>query len=87
VRTLQVHLNLTKKIASHVAYQPRGPSRTHCQNDTSVPKEWLVYRVGQNHMYTVCIRCVYGVFGREFTIYTVIYGVYLRFWPTLLVYH
>jgi hypothetical protein len=33
---------------------------------------------------TIYIRCVYGIFGREFTIYTVIYSVYIRFWPTLL---
>ena len=32
---------------------------------------------------TINIRCVYGIFGREFTIYTVIYGVYIQFWPTL----
>jgi len=32
---------------------------------------------------TIYIRCVYGNFGREITIYTVIYGVYIRFWPTL----
>jgi len=36
-------------------------------------------RVGQN-MY---IRCIYGILGREITNYTVIYGVYIRFWPTL----
>jgi hypothetical protein len=34
---------------------------------------------------TIYIRCVYGIFGREITIYTVIYGVYIRFWPTLRV--
>ena len=28
-------------------------------------------------------RCIYGIFGREITKYTVIYGVYTRFWPTL----
>jgi hypothetical protein len=28
---------------------------------------------------------IYGNFGREITKYTVIYGVYIRFWPTLLV--
>ena len=39
-----------------------------------------IFRVGQNHIY---IRYVYGIFGREITIYTVIYGVYIRFWPTL----
>jgi len=32
---------------------------------------------------TIYIRCVYGIFGREITIYTVIFGVYIRFWPTL----
>jgi len=37
-------------------------------------------RVGQNHRY---IRCIYGIFGREITIHTVIYGVYIQFWPTL----
>ena len=39
-----------------------------------------ICRVGQNHIYP---RCVYGIFGWEFTKYTVIYGVYIRFWPTL----
>jgi hypothetical protein len=32
----------------------------------------------------IYIRFVYGIIGREFTIYTVIYGVYIRFWPTLI---
>jgi hypothetical protein len=32
---------------------------------------------------TLYIRCIYGIFGRETTEYTVIYGVYIRFWPTL----
>ena len=31
---------------------------------------------------TIFIRCMYGIFGREIIKYTVIYGVYLRFWPT-----
>jgi hypothetical protein len=35
---------------------------------------------GQNH---ICIRCKYGIFGREITIHTVMYGVYIRFRPTL----
>ena len=34
--------------------------------------------------------CIYGVytvfFGREITKYTVIYGVYIQFWPTLHIY-
>ena len=29
------------------------------------------------------IRCIYRTFGRQITIHTVIYGVYIRFWPTL----
>ena len=28
-------------------------------------------------------RCVYGILGREITKFMVIYGVYIRFWPTL----
>jgi len=32
---------------------------------------------------TIYIRCIYSFFGREITKYTVIYGVYIRFWPTL----
>jgi hypothetical protein len=35
-------------------------------------------RVGQKHMYTA-----YVIFGRKITKYTVIYGVYIRFWLTL----
>jgi hypothetical protein len=34
---------------------------------------------------TTYIRCICGIFGREITKYTVIYGVYIRFWPTLKV--
>ena len=33
------------------------------------------------------MRCIYGVFGREITKYTVIYGAYIRFWPTLRIAH
>ena len=32
---------------------------------------------------TIYIRYIYGIFGREIIQYTVIYGVYIRFWPTL----
>jgi len=34
---------------------------------------------------TIFIRCIYGIFGREITKYTVIYSVYIGFWPTLLI--
>jgi hypothetical protein len=33
---------------------------------------------------TIYIRCVYRMFGREIIGYTVIYGDYTRFWPTLV---
>ena len=36
---------------------------------------------------TIYIRCIYGNLGREITKYTVIYGVYVRSWPTLLFLH
>jgi len=39
-----------------------------------------ISRVGQNHIY---IRCIYGIFGRGITKYTIIYGAYIQFWPTL----
>ena len=39
-------------------------------------------RVGQNHIYTVHIRYFCGIFDRDITKYTVIYGVYIRFRPT-----
>jgi len=32
---------------------------------------------------TIYIRCIYGIYGWEITKYTVIYGVYIQFWPTL----
>ena len=32
---------------------------------------------------TIYIWCIYGIFGREIAKYTVIYGVYLQFRPTL----
>ena len=40
----------------------------------------LVGLVGTTH-----IRCMYSVFGREFTKYVVMYNVYLLFWPTLFI--
>jgi hypothetical protein len=29
------------------------------------------------------LRCIYGIFGREITIHTVIYSGDIKFWPTL----
>jgi hypothetical protein len=40
----------------------------------------LIIRVGQNYTFIIYryIRCIYNIFGREITIHTVIYGVYIR---------
>jgi len=32
---------------------------------------------------TIYIRCIHGIYGKEITKYTVIYGVCAQFWPTL----
>jgi len=32
---------------------------------------------------TLNIQCIYGNIGRDITKYTVIYGVYIWFWPNL----
>ena len=34
---------------------------------------------------TIYKRCIYGIFGREITKYTVIYGVFIQCWPTVRV--
>ena len=57
----------------------------HSLTTTASSHNYLrIIRVGQNHRY---IRCIYGIFGREVTKYTVTYGVYIRFWPTLRIMH
>jgi type IV secretory pathway VirB3-like protein len=33
----------------------------------------------------IYVGCTYSIFGREIVIFTVIYGVYIRFWLTLCV--
>jgi len=32
---------------------------------------------------TLYIRCIYGMFCRDFIKFTAIHGVYVRLWPTL----
>jgi hypothetical protein len=41
-------------------------------------------RVGHDHSH---VRCINGILGREITKYTVIYGAFVRFWPTLHTLH
>jgi hypothetical protein len=45
----------------------------------------IINRVGYNHL--GYIQCILGIFGREITNYTAICGVYIRFWPTLIINH
>jgi hypothetical protein len=42
---------------------------------------WDLFFVGQNPVYIRCNYCC--IFGREITRHTVVYGVYIWFWPTL----
>ena len=37
------------------------------------------------YTHTFSMRCIYGVFSKESTMHTVIYGVHVLFWPTLTV--
>jgi len=37
----------------------------------------------ENHEIYGHIRCIHGIFGRKIMKCTVIYGVYIQFWPTL----
>jgi len=53
-----------------------------CKHDVNT----VIYDVFVGLARTINIRCIYGIFGREITKYTVIYGVYMRFWPTLCIY-
>jgi hypothetical protein len=39
------------------------------------------------HGISIYIRCIYGISCREITTYTITYGVYIRFWPTLQMMH
>jgi hypothetical protein len=62
--------------------QQAGPAQ-----GTPLPLMGRDTRVHQNHIYTIYIyiyvniyiQCIYGIFGREITKHTVIYGVYARF--------
>jgi len=45
----------------------------------------VMCKAGQNYVYNILyIRCMYGILSRDFTQYTVIYDVFIRFWPTLI---
>ena len=48
-----------------------------------VVKPWRSVGIRLGLARTINMRCMYSNLGREITKYTVIYGVYIRFWPTL----
>jgi len=46
----------------------------------------IIHRIGQNHTFIGrYIQCTYGVFSREITIHTGIYGADIQLWPTLII--
>jgi hypothetical protein len=57
------------------------PHSKHAPHYHQPKAKWL----GLARTVYIYIRCKYGIFGREITKYTVIYGVYVQFWPTLAV--
>ena len=58
---------------------------THAYGKTAgrTHSEWLLRAKHLGLARTIYIRCIYGIFGWEITKYTVMYGAYIRFWPTL----
>ena len=47
---------------------------------------YTVFLAGESPKIYGHVRCVCGIFGRESTKYTVMYGAYIRSWPTLAIY-
>ena len=53
---------------------------------------WPVLRVHHSFLglattvHHTYIQCIYGIFSREITIHTFIYGVHIRFWTTRLIF-
>ena len=68
----------------HLAFRKRARTRP----SGLVGRLWLLVtsqyktRVGHNHTF-ISIQCTYGIFSREITMDTVIYGANIRLWPTL----
>ena len=74
--------------ALYAIWHPVCVPRMPCSDDDIVKS---MFEPGRSELWVVCVglartiytRCIYNVSGREITKYTVIYGVYIRFWPTL----
>jgi len=56
-----------------------------CTDKNKHTREFLCYMHARcvGLVRTIYIQCIHGILGREITKYTVIYGAYIRFWPTL----
>ena len=56
---------------------------------TALPASFLnpIHALSLGLARTIHIQCIYGIFGRDITKITVIYGAYIRFWPTLTYIH
>ena len=59
-----------------------SPTASHDANETK-SYNTPIWTYGLGLATTIYIRFMYGTFGRKITKYTVIYGEYIRFWPTL----
>ena len=70
------HIRFTRLCIIHFSITKSSP--------TSVPPS---HQSSPGLARTICIRCVYGVFGRETTKFMVIYGVSIWFWPALVITH
>ena len=88
---------LQARRGSRGLFPTHDPSKTQkllfkFNSHQSAPPQLFIYFRGcelaappKNNIFAAwyIVRTVYGIFGREITKYTVIYGVYIQFWPTL----
>ena len=81
LRRAQEHTFTHNFTHSSVLIHCNRPYRRNKSRDVSSSLPNFINRVGQNHIY---IRCLYGIFRRDFIKHTVTYGEYIQSWPTLL---
>ena len=78
--SLQYYLRLKRVVQLWLRGACFQCTRARTPKAAAVVLLWLVYYVGLAR--TIYLRCAYNIFGRYSTKCTVIYGVYIRFWPT-----
>ena len=71
------------RVCLYCGYMQVWPPCKNAKISFLLPGLRLTSRVGQNHIYIYTVYIQYFWQG-NITKYTVIYGVYIRFWPTLL---